>query len=351
MTKQQKKQIDDLYNITSDITNNITTNLAKKEKEINKKTKEREKRIKQRNKEKKEVKEQFDFDTETVIGITNKNNKNSKSKKNKKHRKKQIQAEKPRMTKRQAQIERKKKKIKKLLKILVLIALVSGGICFALVSPIFNIVDIKVIGNNKIPSETIISLSQLQNGQNTFRFNKKQTEKEIKTNAYVENVSISRKIPNKIEIKIEEREATYNIEFLNGYAYINNQGYILEKAEQKIEKPVILGISTTQEQIVEGNRLNDDDLEKLETVIQIMNICKSYELDSKVTSIDVTSKNDYILEMDEEKKTIHLGNNSNLNNKMLYVPAILLENKGKEGTIYLNGDINNDFKPRFREKV
>ena len=36
---------------------------------------------------------------------------------------------------------------------------------------------------------------------------------------------------------------------------------------------------------------------------------------------------------------------------MLYIPTILKENEGKEGTIYVNGDINNNFKPRFREKV
>ena len=34
--------------------------------------------------------------------------------------------------------------------------------------------------------------------------------------------------------------------------------------------------------------------------------------------------------MEEEKKTIHLGNDSNLTNKMLYVPAILKENQGKD---------------------
>ena len=38
-----------------------------------KKIKEREKRIKQMNKEKSRVDEKFDFDTETVIGMTNKN--------------------------------------------------------------------------------------------------------------------------------------------------------------------------------------------------------------------------------------------------------------------------------------
>ena len=246
---------------------------------------------------------------------------------------------------------KKKKKIKRIIKTIILLALIIGGFCFALISPIFNVTEINVTGNEQISSDTIISLSQLEIGQNLFRFNRIKVSNEIKTNAYIENVKIQRKIPNKIEITIEERKRDYNVEFLNGYAYINNQGYILEIAEQKLELPVIKGISTPQEQIVEGNRLDDEDLEKLETVIQIMNICKNYDLDTKISSIDITNKSNYIINMDEEKKTIQLGNDSNLRNKILYVPAILTENKEKEGTIYLNGDINGDFKPRFREKV
>lgn len=333
MTKQQKKQIDNLYNFSEQTT---IINEKEQEKIKKKKAKEREKRIKQK---KAEQKTQFDLDTETVIGMTNKNNQN-----------KQQEVQK-RMTKKQAQIERKKKKIKRIIKWTTILLLIIGGITFALVSPIFNIKEIQVCNNNQIATETIVSLSQLQVGQNLFRFSKKNVEKEIKTNPYVESVNIKRKIPNKIEISIEERNRNYNVEFLNGYAYINNQGYILEISEQKLELPVIQGISTEQEQIVEGNRLNTEDLGKLETVIKIMNICKNYELDKKVSSIDIENKNDYIIYMEEEKKTIYLGDDSNLSNKMLYVPTILQENQGKEGTIYLNGDINNSFKPRFREKV
>ena len=328
MTKQQRKQIDDLYIYSN--------NMADKEKEEKKKAKEREKRIKQR---KNEQKDQFDFDTETVIGMTNKNNQKIKQKNQEK------------ITKKQAKILKKKKKIKRIIKTIILLALIIGGFCFALISPIFNVTEINVTGNEQISSDTIISLSQLEIGQNLFRFNRIKVSNEIKTNAYIENVKIQRKIPNKIEITIEERKRDYNVEFLNGYAYINNQGYILEIAEQKLELPVIKGISTPQEQIVEGNRLDDEDLEKLETVIQIMNICKNYDLDTKISSIDITNKSNYIINMDEEKKTIQLGNDSNLRNKILYVPAILTENKEKEGTIYLNGDINGDFKPRFRDKV
>lgn len=334
MTKEQKKEFDNLYKFDNQDYDSI--NIEQQEKINKKKAKEREKRIKQR---KAKQKSQFDFDTETVIGITNKNNKN-----------KQPNVQK-RMTKKQAKIERKKKKLKKIIKLITLFLLIIGGFVFALVSPIFNIKEIQVSNNNQIATETIISLSQLQLGQNLFRFNKNKIEKEIKTNPYIESVTIKRKIPSKIEISVKERNRNYNVEFLNGYAYINNQGYILEISDQKLDLPTIQGISTDAEQIVEGNRLNTEDLEKIETVIQIMNICKNYELDQKVSAIDITNKNNYIIYMNEEKKIINLGDESNLSTKMLYVPTILKENEGKEGTIYVNGDINNNFKPRFREKV
>ena len=220
-----------------------------------------------------------------------------------------------------------------------------------MVSPIFNINEIRVINNNQISTETIISLSQLQIGQNIFKFKGSQVRKDIKTNPYVENIKVQRRLPNRVEITIEERQKNYNVEFLNGYAYINNQGYILEISEQKLDLPVIQGVSTEQKEIVAGNRLNAEDLSKLENVIQMMNICKNYDLEKKVSSINIEDKDNYILYLEEEKKTIDLGDESNLSNKMLYVSTILKENEGKEGTIYVNGDINNNFKPRFREKV
>lgn len=300
--------------------------------------KQREERIKNRNKSKKEA-ETFDYDTETVINMTNKNNKQ------------QQQYNKQQMSRKQKQILKRKKRIKRIVKNITLLLIVVAGIIFALVSPIFNIEKIEVLNNAQISSDTIISLSQLYLGQNIFKFNKNKTEKNIKTNAYIENVKIERKFPNKIEIQVEERQRDYNVEFLNGYAYINKQGYILEKSQEKLDLPTIQGISTEEEQIVEGNRLNSEDLEKLETVIQIMSTCKNYDLDTKVTTINIENKDEYSLYMEEEKKTIYLGNKNNLSNKMLYVKTIIEKNQGKEGYIYVDGDTNNNFKNRFREKV
>ena len=332
MTKNQKDKIDDLF-YYSPINTEKTI-----QKEQKRKTKEREKRIKKQNSQKK-AENQFDYDNEMVIKMTNKNNQ------------RQEEQTKQKMSKKQRQILKKKKRIKRMLKFTALLIIIIAGIIFALVSPIFNIKEINVSNNNQINTETIISLSQLNLGQNIFKFNKNKINKNIKTNAYIESVEIKRKLPNKVQIQIEERKQEYNVEFLNGYAYINNQGYILQISEEKQALPTIQGISTPDEQIVEGNRLNSEDLEKLEVIIQIMNICKNYELDNKVTNIDISTKDEYTLYLEEEKKTIYLGDKSNLSNKMLYVQVIIEENRGKEGEIFVNGDLNNNFKPRFKEKV
>ena len=228
MTKEQKNQFDNLYNFYDNVD---------EEKERKNKIKERNKRINQR---KIEQNDKFDFDTEIVIGMTNKNN----EKKNEEQQKK--------MTKKQAQILRKKKKIKRIIKLITLLMIIIGGIVFALVSPIFNIKEIYVVKNEQISSDTIVSLSQLKIGQNIFKYSSRKVEKEIKTNPYIESVNIKRKFPDKIEITVKERQKNYNVEFLNGYAYINNQGYILEISEQKLELPIVQGISTEEEKIEIG---------------------------------------------------------------------------------------------------
>ena len=78
---------------------------------------------------------------------------------------------------------------------------------------------------------------------------------------------------------------------------------------------------------------------------------KEYNLDSKVNTIDISDKNYYIIYMQSENKKIHLGDGSNLSNKMLYVIAIIEEEKDKKGEIFANGDLNDKFKVYFREEV
>lgn len=334
MNKSQKEKINNLYYMKP-----VTKATIDEEKEEKKKIKEREKRIKERKKKEINEREKFDLETETVLGMTKKNHERNKN------------IQKKIIDKNERKRLKKIKRIKRIIKWTAIVAILAGGITFAMVSPIFNIQEIQVNNINRISSETIISLSGLTKGQNIFRFLTNNIERNIKQEPYVENVEVKRILPNKIEINITERERNYSLEFLNGYAYINNQGYILEISNDKDNLPILQGATTPEEEIKVGNRLHTEDLEKLETVIRIMNICKSSGLNSLITSIDMSNKNDYSIYMEQEKKTIYLGDGTNLGDKILWVQAILEDNKGIEGEIFVNGDINNNFKPRFKQKV
>ncbi|MCI8637423.1 MAG: FtsQ-type POTRA domain-containing protein [Clostridia bacterium] len=301
-----------------------------------KKAKEREKRIK-RNIAQKE--QDFDLELETAIKMSNKN----KIKREEEHKEK--------LSKEEEKRKKRNKKIKFVLEILLLLAIIVGGIIFAMLSPIFNIQEIQVNNNNQVSGDTIISLSELKIEENIFRFSTSKVVRKIKENAYIENVKIHRKIPNTVQIEIEEREHIYSADFLGKYAYLNKQGYILEIAEDSKQKLILQGITTPEEEVVEGRRLNEGDLKKLEDVIKIMNAAKEYELDAKVKSIDITDKNEYSIYIEEEKKKIHLGDNTNLSNKMLYSNAIIEKEKGKAGEIFANGDLNSKFRVYFRESL
>lgn len=299
-----------------------------------KNVREREKRIKQKKKN-----DEFDLENEIVIQMTNRNNMEKEQKRIKELDK---QAEKR---------NKRNKKVKNILKIILLLGVIIGGTIFSMTSPIFNIKEIQVTNNNITPSDTVISLSELKLDENIFKFNKYNVKNKIKENAYIEDVKIHRKIPNVVQIEITQRQPKYSIDFMGKYAYINSQGYILEVADTNNGLPIIQGIATNEEEIVPNSRLNEDDLTSLENIIKIMDIAKENNLDTKVTSIDITNKNQYSIYIQEEKKIIHLGENTNLGNKMLYAISIMEKEKGIEGDIYVNGDLNNKFQPYFREKV
>lgn len=308
------------------------------EKELNKtkkqKVKERENRIRQR---KAEI--NYDSEDEMVIQMTNKNNIVKE--------KRRINSEKREERKKARRIN----KIKIISKLVLFLALVSGTTAFAMTSPIFNIKEIVVINNNNVSSEEIISLSELQLGENLFRFLKLSVKNKIKENAYVEDIKIKRKIPNILEINVVEREPKFSIDFMEKYAYINTQGYILEISDDSKNLPIIRGVTTNEQEIVSGRRLDNNDLIALEDIIKIMNIMTENDLGEKVSSISIIEKNNYSIYIEEEKKTIYLGDNTNLGNKILNAIAIMEKEKDNEGYIYVNGDLNNKFRPYFKKKV
>ena len=295
----------------------------------------------------------FDFDKEIVIGMPKipetKQQKNKRKNKNISNNKKKPAVTK-KISKKQEMAIKKRKLILKIIRTIILIGILIGTLIYILLSPLFNIKDVTVTGNNKLSRKEIISLSEIRTEENIFKTSKNDIKNKIKTNPYVENVKIRRKLPDKVEIIVVERVATYMLPFANSYVYINNQGYMLEITSQKANLPIITGFSTPEENLHEGERLLSEDLVKLGEVLQIIESANANGIQELITKIDISNRQDYTIMLEKEKKLVHMGDVSNLSTKMSYINKIIQDEAGIEGEIFVNTDLTNKGAV-FREKV
>lgn len=291
-------------------------------------------------------------DDEIIINVNKKknvsNNKNSTNKKkaNNKNKKKKSNSS-VKKQKQNSNTQNNRFSFIKIFIIMILIALLTVFIC---TSSLFNINIITVTGNKKLSENKVISISGLEMHTNIFKFNKSKIINNIKENAYIEDVSLKRKLPNTVEIDVKERVVTYMLQFADSYVYINNQGYMLEISNEKLEVPVLVGFTTDLSNITAGNRLNKDDLEKMNMVIKIYEIAKINNLANLITKIDISNDKNYTIILESENKTVYLGDCSDLNARMVHLVTILEQSKGKKGEIFLNVDLNTQ-RTYFRESV
>ena len=123
--------------------------------------------------------------------------------------------------------------IKRNIRIFFIIALIITGIILFLLSPVFTIKNVQVEGNELISKEQIISMLKLGSDTNLFKESKYGISKKIKENAYIDTVNVSRKLPSTLVIKVKERKVKYQLEFGSSFAYIDEEGNILEISSKR----------------------------------------------------------------------------------------------------------------------
>ena len=380
MAKETKEKSLNLFDYDAENKEKPIKKSSKKTKKNNvKKNRSNQKRKNQVNNKSKEEgtkDERFNFDEEIIIGLKridepkkeekkkpkNKNKKNLNNNKEKQDIKKEnirpnpnkvkLKAKEKKMSPKQILAKKKRQAVFRLVKWTSLVLIIIGAIIFTIMSPIFNVKNIKVEGNSYLSEEQVISLSRIEIENNMFKYNKKEIIKNIKENAYIENVEVKRSIPDTIEIKIIERKTSFMIQFANAYAYINNQGYILEISNKALEYPILTGFSTPVEELQEGKRLNKEDLKKLSDVLEIMESATSNEIASLITEINIENSDNYVLELKSKNKVVNLGDTSNLSTKMLWIQTFNKLEGSTKGEIMLNMNLNDDKnKPYFRRNI
>lgn len=242
--------------------------------------------------------------------------------------------------------QRKRKKRKTTLVVMLITILLVGLGTYLSISPTFKIEKISVNGNEQLTKEKVQEIAGIKKGDNIFSKIEKVLEVKLKQNGCIEEAKVNKVYPNTIEIEITERKKQFQIKTeTEKYIYIDEQGYILDCSTEKLEIPTIIGMDVNENEVEKMKRLDEKDLNRMENILQIREECKKIEIDDKITQIQV--KDEYILNLENDGITINLGDATDLKNRMYYVSAILKQEVGNSGIIYVNGNLNEGFLPYF----
>ncbi|ASA96296.1 MULTISPECIES: cell division protein FtsQ/DivIB [Anoxybacillus] len=110
-------------------------------------------------------------------------------------------------------------------------------------SPLSNVAVIHVEGNHHIASQQIIQLSGITKQTSFWKVKKDEVEQRVKQHPEVKDVSVKKRIPNRIDIVIVERTRIAYILDKHSFLPILDNGKVLTYAKQVIpsDAPILVG--------------------------------------------------------------------------------------------------------------
>jgi len=204
-----------------------------------------------------------------------------------------------------------RKKIVKLIGVLVIL----GAIVFfaklqltrfMYTSPYFSLREINVSGEGYVTKEKILILSHFSPGDNIFKLDIAESGRKIEAHPLIKEASITRKLPDIIDIRVEERNQVAYISLMFKKKYgLDDEGVILPVLDKKLKLPTVTGIAFSS--VTVGERL---DLAGIKSALNVVEAIKESKIDEyiEIAEIKVVKPAHPVLYTAKGRVEIRLGN-------------------------------------------
>ena len=190
----------------------------------------------------------------------------------------------------------------------------------ALVSPLFQIRQIDIVGNGATNTEDILNQAQIIQGQNMLAFSASNVRTRINLLPHVKEVEVLREFPDRVIISITERIPVANIRVAHSgtYLLIDDAGMVLAARPQPTEGlPVAIGIDFANFAI--GEYLDVESNIIFRDIIQLSRVFVRHNFSPDV--VDMSNPLDIVLQTCNIN--ILFGEMTDLDRKMWYAAAII----------------------------
>ena len=220
--------------------------------------------------------------------------------------------------------------------IIMLILLTISVIEYADAFEVFNIDNIKVVGNETVSSEELVRLSGLKFGENLLDIDIKRAAERIEANPFIKRVQISRELPNSVAMRVFERKPFVFIAQGSFYT-ADESGHLLpSRSHKNFDLPIITGMDDFSLPII-GNRVDDSRFSKALDVAIMLN-AEPFSLYNSISEINISPRGDICLIGTLKGTEIFLGKSGYRNkiNRIRSLLSTVRQGKGLSGYQYMD---------------
>jgi cell division protein FtsQ len=212
--------------------------------------------------------------------------------------------------------------------------------------PIIKVKSIEVSGNNIVPTDKIIALSEINKGDNMLKLNMRRIRENIYTNPYVEVCKVKRSVLGYVYITISERMNAGIAPYNGKYVTFDKKGVIIEILDKLdgINLPLISGLNIKS--AMPGKLMEVSDQRQLEAVKIIFDGITTSDLSDIISGVDITNLLSIILKTNHGFN-IEIGTVDNIDKKLMISKEIIEKDILKrelKGTL----DVSFEGNPVFR---
>ncbi|MGI6751333.1 MAG: cell division protein FtsQ/DivIB [Anaerovoracaceae bacterium] len=154
-----------------------------------------------------------------------------------------------------------------LLRFLIVVTM-GVGVYFLISSSLFDINEVSIMDNEYYTDRQISHLAGGIKGHNLFKADLTGMKERLKDDPYIKDVRISRKLPDKVIIRVQERREYAAIPYKEGYAIIDDEQMVLQLASDGTGLTFIHDLEVLS--AIAGENVKIKDEKALDEIINMM---------------------------------------------------------------------------------
>ena len=215
---------------------------------------------------------------------------------------------------------RRKKKAKAVFTIFVSLLLSVGIVVTLFFAPVFNVVEIYAVGNDRIAEDYIIAAANVRLGDNVFATSVQRIISNVSAIPYVREANARRIFPNRIRVWVSEAEPQANIAVDEFFAAIDERGMVLEILQHPYDVPIIRGLNV--DRLVPGERPVAYNSANFMVGLSLLSEIIANDLINNIVSIDVANLTQISMNF-ENRINVIIGDANNLDYRIMFFAHIM----------------------------